>query len=123
LLIKSQINDWGLYWIFADLANQNESGHQRVEEIIDESTISAKCFKPFKLVFPTVLKDDELNNLNVPTLFIVGQDEKLYSVKNAIGRLNRIAPAIKTELIPGAGHDVMVSQVDRFNSAVQIFLE
>jgi pimeloyl-ACP methyl ester carboxylesterase len=112
-----------MYWIFADLANQNESGHQRVEEIIDESTISVKCFKPFKLVLPTVLKDDELKKLNVPTLFIVGQDEKLYSVKKAIGRLNKVAPAIKTELISAAGHDVMVSQADRFNSAVLHFLK
>lgn len=111
------------YWIFADLAHQNECGRQRVEEIIDESTISAKCFKPFKLVLPTVLKDNELKNLNVPTLFIVGQDEKLYSVKKAIGRLNNVAPAIKTELIPAAGHDVMVSQSDRFNSVVLNFLK
>lgn len=112
-----------MYWIFADLANQNESGHQRVEEIINESTISAKCFKPFKLVLPTVLKDDELKNLIVSTLFIVGQNEKLYSVKKAIERLNRIAPAIKIELIPAAGHDLMVSQADRFNVAVINFLK
>jgi pimeloyl-ACP methyl ester carboxylesterase len=112
-----------MYWIFADLANQNESGHQRVEEIIDEATICAKCFKPFEIVFPTVLKDDELKKLNVPTLFIVGQNEKLYSAKKAIERLKKLAPAIKAEFIPAAGHDVMVSQADRFNSAVLQFLK
>lgn len=112
-----------LYYMFADLANQNESGRERVEEIANESILCAKCFKPFKLVLPTVLKDDELKNLSVQTLFIVGQDEKLYSANKAIGRLNKIAPAIKTEVIPGAGHDVMVSQTDRFNSAVFSFLK
>jgi pimeloyl-ACP methyl ester carboxylesterase len=112
-----------MFWIFADLANQNDSGYQRVKEIIDESNLSAKCFKPYKFVVPAVLKDDELKKLNVPTLFIVGNNEKLYSAKKAIERLNKIAPAIKTELIPAAGHDVMVSQSDRFNLMVLNFLK
>jgi pimeloyl-ACP methyl ester carboxylesterase len=112
-----------MYWVFSDLAKQNESGHQRVEEIIEESALCAKCFKPFKLVLPTVLKDNELKNLGIPTLFIVGENEKLYSAEKAIRRLNEKAPNVKTVLIPDAGHDLMVSQVDRFNSVVVSFLK
>ena len=112
------------YWIFADLVHKDENGRQRVEEVVEETSLSIRCFKPFKLVVPTVLKDEELCNLqSTPTLFVVGEHEKLYSAKKAIERLKKVAPQIKTEIITGVGHDMAVTQADVVDSIVIHFIK
>jgi pimeloyl-ACP methyl ester carboxylesterase len=58
----------------------------------------------------------------MPTLYLVGENEKIYSPQKAIQRLNGIAPQIKTELIPDAGHDLSVVQSAMVNQIVQDFL-
>jgi pimeloyl-ACP methyl ester carboxylesterase len=111
-------------WVFADLVKKDENGRLRVEEVLEESALSTRCFKPIKLVVPTVLKDEELLRLQqTSTLFVVGEHEKLYSPKKAIERLNKVAFQIKTALIPGAGHDLTVTQADLVDSIVVDFLE
>ena len=37
---------------------------------------------------------------------MVGENEKVYSVQKALKRIHRVAPRIKTVLVPGAGHDM-----------------
>jgi pimeloyl-ACP methyl ester carboxylesterase len=44
------------FWVFADLAHKDKNGRLRVEEVLKESSLNFRCFKPFKLVVPTVLK-------------------------------------------------------------------
>lgn len=39
-------------------------------------------------------------------IYMVGENEKVYSVQKALKRIHRIAPRIKTVLAPGAGHDM-----------------
>ena len=111
------------YWVFADLTQKDENGRQRVESIIEETDLSIRCFKATKVVIPTVLKDEELHNLQVSTLYLVGEHEKLYSAKKAVQRLNKVAPQIKTQIIPGAGHDLTAVQADLVDSLVLHFLE
>ena len=55
-------------------------------------------------------------------LFLVGENEKIYSARKAVRRLNRVAPHIKTEIIPGAGHDLWVVQADRVTGKILDFL-
>ena len=59
----------------------------------------------------------------MPVLFLVGENEKIYSAQEAVERLNNIAPQIKTEFIPGAGHDLSVVQADVVNQKILEFLE
>jgi pimeloyl-ACP methyl ester carboxylesterase len=61
---------------------------------------------------PWVLSDEEWQRFKVPGLFLVGENEKIYSAKAALSRLNRVAPQIKAEIIPGAGHDLTFAQPD-----------
>lgn len=46
-----------------------------------------------------------------------------YSAQEAIGRLNSVAPQIKTELIPDAGHDLTMVQAELVNEKVIEFLK
>ncbi len=54
------------------------------------------------------IEDKALQGLMVPAIFLVGEHEKTYSALRAVSRLNRVAPQIKTEIIPQAGHDLWI---------------
>ena len=75
------------------------------------------------MINPTVLTDEQLRSINVPTLYLVGENEKIYSASKTIERLNEIASQIRTEVIPHAGHDLTIVQVEMVNTKVLEFLK
>ncbi len=85
--------------------------------------LQIKCFIYKSPPNPTVLQDDELNNLKVPALFIVGENERIYSAQKALRRLRRIAPQIKIELIPHAGHNLLWVNPEMVNLKILEFLQ
>ena len=95
-----------LGWMFRDSASE------AVDRFADETLLTQRCYLPRNFVLPTVLKDQELQNLKVPALFLVGENEKLYSAEKAVRRLNKVAPHVVTETIPRAGHDLIVVQAE-----------
>jgi uncharacterized protein YhfF/pimeloyl-ACP methyl ester carboxylesterase len=110
------------YWIFDDFARKDETTPKLLDEAIEGIRIALRCFKPKPGILPTVFADKELKGLQVPTLYIVGEHEKIYSAQKAVQRLNRVAPHIKTEMIPQAGHDLTVVQTEMVNGRVLEFL-
>ncbi len=72
--------------------------------------------------FVSVLSDTDWQNIKVPLMFVVGENEKIYSAEKAIKRLNSVNPKIRTEIIPNAGHDLTIVQSERFNKLVVDFL-
>jgi pimeloyl-ACP methyl ester carboxylesterase len=111
-----------IYWILSDLVHKDEVHRELVETMTDAMFMSFRCFKPKQLVNPTVLDDGELRSIRVPALFLVGENEKIYSARKAVRRLNKVAPHIKTEIIPGAGHDLTIVQAEMVNGKVLDFL-
>ena len=116
--IKSFIN-----WLLEDLAQKDEAGRIMIEEEVDAAYVRIRCFKPIRLVNPTVLEDEELQRIKMPTLFLVGEHEKIYSAQKAIQRLHKVAPQIKAEVIPNAGHDLTIVQAAMVNEKVLEFLK
>ena len=111
-----------MYWIWEDLARSGEAGRASVEDRVDHLMLAFRCFK-FKVpASPTVLTDAELASIQVPTLFLVGEHEKIYSAEAAVERLHEVAPQIETEVIPGAGHDLTLLQADLVNRRMIEFL-
>ncbi|MFH1031220.1 MAG: alpha/beta hydrolase [Chloroflexota bacterium] len=51
-----------------------------------------------------VIKDDELSALEVPTLILLGSNDPIYDAEKAASRVHSVAPKIKVEIIPNAGH-------------------
>jgi len=61
-----------------------------------------------EIVRPTVLSDEDWPRLAVPTLFLVGRKEVIYSAERAIQRLATVAPHIKTDITDGDHHLIIV---------------
>lgn len=112
-----------LYWILEDMVKRDEASRLLVDAVADETFTAMVSFKPRRLVKPTVLTDQELQGIKIPVLFLVGENEKIYSAQKAVQRLNKIAPRIKTEIIPHAGHDLAFVQAEMVNGRILDFLK
>lgn len=106
-------------WLLQDVARKDPS---RVGISLNRLQLTNRCYRPRRIAGPTLFTDAELAGLRVPTLFVVGEHEKIYSAAKALARLHRAAPQIQTELIPGAGHDLTVAQPELLHRAILDFL-
>jgi pimeloyl-ACP methyl ester carboxylesterase len=105
-----------------DLSRRDETGRQEIEAWVEISYAAPRCFKAKPMVNPTLLSDAEWQGIQVPTLFLVGENEKIYSAREAVERLQKVAPRIKTDIIPRAGHDLTIVQAGIVNRKVLEFL-
>ncbi|VAX24029.1 carboxylesterase NA [hydrothermal vent metagenome] len=112
-----------IYWLVADLAKKDEASRVMVEELVDDAFMAIRSFKLKRMVNPTVLEDTELQKIKVPALYLVGENEKIYSAQKAIQRLNKVAPHIRAEVIPNAGHDLTSVQSEMVNKKILEFLK
>ncbi len=99
-----------LHWLFRDTLRGDNTCRARFEETITDLQMSWRHFALPAPEWPTTLGDKEWQNFSVPCLFLVGENEKIYSAKAAVARLQRVAPRVETEIIPGAGHDLILVQ-------------
>jgi pimeloyl-ACP methyl ester carboxylesterase len=111
-----------IYWLAADAVAKNNVSRRWIDAMVDDGYLGLRSFKPKRPVTPTILTDEELREMSVPTLFMVGENEKLYSARDAVARLNRVAPQITTELISNAGHDLTIAETAWVNEKVLEFL-
>ena len=101
-----------LRWIFQDAVRSSEARCKYVEQDVAELLKAGRYFVLPKLVWPSAFDDDAWRRLRVPCLFMVGENEKIYSPKAAVERLHRLAPQVETEIVPGAGHDLVMVKPD-----------
>lgn len=86
--------------------------------------LGSRCYKLKMIPEPTVLSDDELRQLSAtPTLFLVGDNEKIYSAEEAASRLARVAADIRVEVVPNASHLLSVTHANEVNERVLDFLK
>jgi pimeloyl-ACP methyl ester carboxylesterase len=111
-----------LFWFLEDLALLDEAGRLMLEEEVDAAVLRLKCFQRIRFPNPTVLNDAELKSFKMPVLYLVGEYEKMFSARKAIQRLHRVAPHIKTEIVPDAGHALTIVKSAMVNSRVIEFL-
>ena len=121
-LVDTRLNKSFVYWIFEDFAKNSSDNHKVLDDIAEYTELCKRSFVPYKLVVPTVLTDGELRSISVPTLYVVGENEKICSPSKAIKRLNKVAPKINTTVIPNAGHGLMLVDPEGVNENVIAFL-
>lgn len=112
-----------VYWLFQDTAKRDELSQSLVEDVYEDMRLAGKCFKPKAMVTPKAVSDNDIRNIQAPTLFLVGENEKTFPPYKAAQRLHKIAPQIKMEIIPQAGHDLNFAQADLVNRKVLEFLQ
>lgn len=112
-----------LYWLLEDFAQKDEASRLVLDEEVEAAFVRLRCFKPVRFIRPTVLADEELKRIQVPVLFLVGEREKMYSAQKAVQRLHKVAPHIRTAVIPDAGHDLTIVQTEMVNTKILEFLK
>ncbi|MBI1877475.1 MAG: alpha/beta hydrolase [Chloroflexi bacterium] len=111
-------------WLFEDcLVQKDETCRKMGDDLVNDMFMALHYFKPKRLIKPTVLGDKELQSIRIPTLYLVGKNEKMYSAQKAVQRLSKVAPHIKAEIIPHAGHDLTFVQAELVNRKVLEFLQ
>lgn len=109
-------------WLYSDYLQQNKENHKKIELMLKEQMIATSHFETRQAYPPRIFEDKELENINVPTLFIFGENEKTYSTEDAVKRL-KIIPQIHTEIIQDSGHDLMHAKRDEVVKQVLNFLK
>jgi len=111
-----------LYWYNADSVRKDEKSREVIDNMVNEALLSFKCFKRRGFVAPTVLTNEDWQKIEVPTLFLVGENEVTYSAQKAVRHLNKVAPKVKTVITPDAGHDLAIVKTEWVNNEVLKFL-
>ena len=73
-------------------------------------------------MFPTVYTDEELKQIEMPALLLIGAGEKIYNPKKAIDRAQRLMPDLTAEIIPNVGHTLNMEQPQTINALILEFL-
>ncbi len=110
-------------WMCQDLSKKgDETSRRMLDHWMNDALTAMRCFTFRMPITPTVLSDEELRILRIPMLFVVGENEVVYPADKAVQRIKAVAPAITTEVIPHASHDLTISQTEAFNRRVLSFL-
>jgi pimeloyl-ACP methyl ester carboxylesterase len=107
-------------WIFADMARKDPKW---LDGVLEELFTFFTILQPHKTPIPPVMTDAEWGGLTVPALFLVGEHETIYSAEKVVRRLRRVAPQVRVEVIPGAGHDLTFVQAAMVNRMMLEFLK
>jgi pimeloyl-ACP methyl ester carboxylesterase len=96
------------------------------KSIIEESFIHlieevTRYCRPASM-YPTVFTDEELNQVALSTLLLIGSGEKIYNPQKAIKRAQRWMPHLTAEIIPNAGHLLIMDQPETINARILEFL-
>jgi imidazolonepropionase-like amidohydrolase/esterase/lipase len=106
-------------WLLEDLEKSKKTDF---EKAVDFTCLLLRSYKIARAANPTALDDSELQRISIPTMVLIGENEKIYSAYKAIERLDRVASHISKEMIPGAGHDLASVKADLVNKKVLEFL-
>lgn len=74
------------------------------------------------IMFPTMYTDEELRQIELPALLLIGAGEKIYNPKKALERAARLIPNLTAEIIPNVGHTLNMEQPEIINSRILDFL-
>jgi pimeloyl-ACP methyl ester carboxylesterase len=99
-----------LRWVFRDAERTSDTTQALLSQVIGDVKMLQRLFSLPRPPWPPVIDDEGWRRFRVPCLFLVGENEKIYSAQAAVRRLNRVAPQVRAEIIPGAGHDLTMVQ-------------
>jgi pimeloyl-ACP methyl ester carboxylesterase len=75
-----------------------------------------------RLPMPDTVTDAELAGLTVPALVLMGEHSALYDPAEVAERLRRVLPSARTEIVPGASHDLPAHSPDLVAERISGFI-
>jgi pimeloyl-ACP methyl ester carboxylesterase len=104
-----------MHWVFAD---RFPLDHPVLQQLI----VGSKGLKPRLKVYPTVFADSELAGISAPVYLLLGEKEVCYNPQSAAKRARRIMPNVRVEILPNAGHLLVMECPDTANQRILAFL-
>jgi pimeloyl-ACP methyl ester carboxylesterase len=74
-------------------------------------------------VLPSVVSDDELRQMHVPTLLLMGENEVICDPVKALERARRLIPHFQGELVPRCRHEMVFRQRGMVDTRILDFLK
>lgn len=122
-------NDSGTYDCCADQVRTND--HEGIDwlwqgflvsefyrELRLMSKLAGKRDRPTINSFvPRKLGDEELKNVSVPVLLLIGDHEVIYDRTRAIRRATALVPRLEAAVVPSANHSAQYSAPESVNSS------
>jgi pimeloyl-ACP methyl ester carboxylesterase len=109
-------------WLFADTLRSAGPEREVVEQQLYDMVMSGCFLARPRMIWPRAFGAEDWSGFKVPALFLVGENEKIYPAKAAVRRLHRLAPTVRTEIIPGAGHDLTMVTASLVDERILAFL-
>ena len=78
---------------------------------------------PRTKLFVSYIKDDELEQITVPVLLLIGDQDIQYDVEHAVNRARKLIHGIEAKVIPHAGHGLPLEKPEIVNAIMLDFLE
>ncbi|PLX14989.1 MAG: alpha/beta hydrolase, partial [Marinilabiliales bacterium] len=110
-----------LYWACENMV-QTKEGREIADWFLEANILAIKCFKTKLPAYLSVMSNEEIQSITVPVLYLDGEDNKGLSPTTAVERLHRLAPDIKTEVIPNAGHGLVFTHSETVSEKILDFL-
>jgi len=73
-------------------------------------------------MYPNVYTDEELKQIDLPVLLLIGSEDKIYNPRKATERAQRWLPDLTAEIIQDAGHLLIMDQPAIINARILEFL-
>lgn len=109
-------------WILSFMAWMTAEWYDVPGLFVEQFVLGMQQYRSQIHVWPTVYTDDELRQIAVPTLLLIGDREVIYDPRAALTRAQRCMPNLEAELVPGANHGLPMEQAEWVDKRILGFL-
>lgn len=89
----------------------------------DQFIVGMQNALPRTKLFVSYINDDELGQITVPVLLLIGDQDIQYDAEQAVNRARKLIHGIEAKVIPHAGHGLPLEKPEIVNALVLDFLE
>lgn len=102
-------------WIFEDRFPHDHP-------VLRQMEVGAHSVQSGIRVFPRVFSDAKLARISAPVYLLLGEKEVCYDPESAAKRARRAISGARVEILPGAGHLLVMERPDEANKRILAFL-
>jgi pimeloyl-ACP methyl ester carboxylesterase len=88
---------------------------------VEQFVLGMKHFRPQIRVWPSVFADHELQQIETPTLLLIGAQEVIYDPRAAVDRARQLIQDIEAEIIPNVSHGLPMERPKVVNQRILSF--
>jgi pimeloyl-ACP methyl ester carboxylesterase len=104
-----------LNWVFEDRLSFEDP-------VVKQLMVGAKGLQPRLKIYPKVFSDSQLAGITAPVYLLLGEKEVCYNPRSAARRARRLMPHALVEVLPDAGHLMVLECPSTVNQRILAFL-